>query len=51
MCLSYYNVVNELITKRLELLRLRQSLMDQNIALEIAAGRYLGGEEAKGVLN
>jgi len=49
--LSYYNVVNELITKRLELLRLKQSLMDQNIALEIAAGRYLGGEEAKGVRN
>ncbi len=49
--LSYYNVVNELIAKRLELLRLKQSLMDQNIALEIAAGRYLGGEEAMGVRN
>ncbi|MCG6880797.1 MAG: TolC family protein, partial [Deltaproteobacteria bacterium] len=49
--LSYYNVVNELIAKRLELLRLKQNLMDQNIALEITSGRYLGGEEAKGVRN
>ena len=49
--LSYYNVVNELIAKRLELLRLKQRLIDQNIALEIAAGRYFGGEEAKGVRN
>ncbi len=49
--LSYYNIVNELIAKRLELLRLKQSLMDRNIALEIAAGRFLGGMERKEVRN
>ena len=49
--LSYYNIVNELIAKRLELLRLKQSLMDRNIALEIAAGRYLAGVERKKVRN
>ena len=46
--LTYYNAVNELITKKLQLLRLEQQLVDQNIALEIAAGMYLGGLETKG---
>ena len=46
--LTYYNAVNELITKKLQLLRLEQQLADQNIALEIAAGMYLGGSETKG---
>ena len=46
--LTYYNAVNELITKKLQLLRLEQQLVDQNIALEIAAGMYLGGSETKG---
>ena len=46
--LTYYNAVNELITKKLQLLRLEQQLVDQNIALEIAAGMYLGGSGNQG---
>jgi hypothetical protein len=34
------NVASELIAKRVALLRLKQNLVDQNIALKISAGRY-----------
>jgi len=46
--LTYYNAVNQLITEKLRLLRLRQKLVDRKIALEIAAGMYLGGLETNG---
>jgi outer membrane protein TolC len=39
--LSYYTAQNDLAQKRIELLKLKQELMDNRIALEIAAGRYL----------
>jgi outer membrane protein TolC len=39
--LTYYNARAELITRRLELLDLKRQLADMDIALEIAAGRYL----------
>jgi outer membrane protein TolC len=39
--LSYYNARNNLISKQIEAINLKQTLMDQVIALEIAAGRYL----------
>ncbi|MFH0881823.1 MAG: TolC family protein [bacterium] len=38
--LSYYNTWNDLSTKRIELLSLRQDLLEARIALEIAAGIY-----------
>lgn len=41
--LSYYSAQNDLAQKRLDLLKLKQQLMDSRIALEIAAGRYLPG--------
>ena len=40
--LSYYNARADLITRRLELFDLERQLADMDIALEIAAGRYLG---------
>ena len=40
--LTYYNARTDLITRRLELLDLKRQLADMDIALEIAAGRYLG---------
>ena len=39
--LSYYNAQNDLAQKRIDVLKLKQQLMDNQIALEIAAGRYL----------
>jgi cobalt-zinc-cadmium efflux system outer membrane protein len=38
--LSYYNAWNELTSKRIELLSLRQNLVEARFALEIAAGIY-----------
>ena len=40
--LTYYNARADLITRRLELFDLKRQLADMDIALEIAAGRYLG---------
>ncbi len=40
--LSYYNELDKLFTKQLDLLKLKQDLSDFYIALEITAGRYLG---------
>jgi outer membrane protein TolC len=38
--LSYYTAQNELSQQRIDLLKLKQQLMDNQIALEIASGRY-----------
>jgi outer membrane protein, heavy metal efflux system len=40
--LTYYNARADLTTKEMELLDLKRQLADMDIALEIAAGRYLG---------
>jgi outer membrane protein TolC len=40
--LTYYNARADLTTKRLELVDLKRQLADMYVALEIAAGRYLG---------
>jgi len=39
--LTFYNARSDLTNKRLELLDLRRQLADMEVALEIAAGRYL----------
>lgn len=39
--LSYYSAQNDLSQKRIDVLKLKQQLMDNQIALEIASGRYL----------
>jgi cobalt-zinc-cadmium efflux system outer membrane protein len=39
--LSYYTAIGNLALKRLELLKLQQQLVQNRIALEIAAGQYL----------
>jgi len=44
--LIYYSAQNDLAQKRIELLKLKQELMDNRIALEIASGRYLPGPPA-----
>ncbi len=41
--LSFYNAQNDLAQKRGDLLKLKQQLLDNKIALELAAGRYLPG--------
>ncbi|MCK9377604.1 MAG: TolC family protein [Syntrophobacterales bacterium] len=43
--ISYYNARDELIARQIQLLTLRRNLADQRIALEIAAGEYLGSGE------
>jgi outer membrane protein TolC len=49
--LSYYNELDRLFTMQLDLLKLKQDLADSGVALEIAAGQYLGwlepGKESK----
>lgn len=45
--LTYYNARTELATKRMELLDLKRQLAELYVALEIAAGRYLGQAEKK----
>jgi outer membrane protein, heavy metal efflux system len=39
--LSYYTAVGNLAQRRLDLLKLKQQLVQNRIALEIAAGQYL----------
>jgi len=43
--ISYYNARDELIARQIQLLTLKRNLADQRIALEIAAGEYLGSGE------
>jgi outer membrane protein TolC len=42
--LSYYAAIGDLAQKQLEVLKLRQQLMDGYVALELAAGEYLSGQ-------
>ena len=46
--LSYYLAQNDLSQKRIDVLKLKQQLMDNQIALEIASGRYLPEPPAMG---
>jgi outer membrane protein TolC len=41
--LTYYNARTDLIARRMELFDLKRQLADLDVALEIAAGEYLGG--------
>ncbi|MDA8168631.1 MAG: TolC family protein [Nitrospiraceae bacterium] len=41
--LSYYNEVDRLTLRRLDVLKLKQALADLYVALEITAGEYIGG--------
>jgi len=41
--LSYYSAMNNLAQKQLDILKLKQQLIDNDIALELAAGEYLHG--------
>jgi outer membrane protein TolC len=43
--LSYYAVISSSTQKQLEVLKLRQQLMDNQIALELAAGEYLSASQ------
>lgn len=45
--LTYYSARNEFITRQIDDLKLKQSLLDQMIALEIASGEYLPGKGVK----
>jgi outer membrane protein TolC len=45
--LSYYFAVGNLTQKRIDILKLKQQLTDNRIALELAAGEYLPGEVRK----
>jgi outer membrane protein TolC len=47
--LSYYNELDRLLAKQLDVIKLRQDLADSVIALEITAGEYLGQIEGKKV--
>lgn len=40
--LSYYNELDRLFSKQLDVLKLKQDIADSGIALEITAGEYLG---------
>ncbi len=44
--MSYYKVRNQFISRQMELIKLRQTLSDIGIALEVASGQYLTTEEA-----
>jgi len=46
--LTYYNARADLTARRMELFDLKRQLTDLEIALEIAAGEYLGGLQKKG---
>jgi outer membrane protein TolC len=46
--LSYYLAQNDLSQKRIDLLKLKQQLMDNQIALEIASGRYMPAPPTSG---
>jgi outer membrane protein TolC len=41
--LSYYTAINNLAQKQLDIVKLKQQLMDNQIALELAGGEYLHG--------
>ena len=41
--LSYYNEVDRMTTRRLDVLKLQQNLADLYVALEITAGEYIAG--------
>jgi outer membrane protein TolC len=41
--LSYYGAQNDLAKKRMEIIKLKQELVEMQIGLEIASGRYLAG--------
>jgi outer membrane protein, heavy metal efflux system len=43
--LSYYNELDKLITKQLDILKLKQDFSDFYIALEITAGEFLGSTD------
>ncbi len=43
--ISYYNARNELILKQIDVFKLKQTLADLAVALEIAAGRYFDSAE------
>jgi outer membrane protein, heavy metal efflux system len=43
--LSYYNAIANRTQKQLQLLKLKQELMDNQIALELAAGEYLSASQ------
>jgi outer membrane protein TolC len=45
--LTYYNEIEKSLTKQVEVLKLRRDLADLHIALELAAGAYLGQIENK----
>ncbi|MCX5654421.1 MAG: TolC family protein [Planctomycetota bacterium] len=44
--LSFYGAQNDLAKKQIEVLKLRQELVEMQIGLELASGRYLSGEAA-----
>jgi len=44
--LSHYRAKNDLAKKRIEILKLKQELVEMQIGLEIASGRYLAGAKA-----
>jgi outer membrane protein TolC len=44
--ISYYNARNELILKQIDVFKLKQTLSELGIALEIAAGRYFDSTES-----
>jgi outer membrane protein TolC len=46
--LSYYNEVDRLTSRHLDTLRLKQDLADLYVALEIAAGEYIGSGSQRG---
>jgi outer membrane protein TolC len=39
--LSFYTAQNDLAQKRIDLLKLKQQMVDNQIALELATGRFL----------
>jgi cobalt-zinc-cadmium efflux system outer membrane protein len=45
--LSYYNELDRLFSKQLDILKLKQDIADSGIALEITAGEYLGQLDGK----
>jgi len=44
--LSYYTARNNLLQKRIQLIKLQEQLLEANTALEIASGRYLPSDAA-----
>jgi len=44
--LSYYGARNDLAKKRIDVLKLKQELVELRIGLEIASGRYMASAPA-----